>query len=251
MYVPNEPYDNLWWMLVPTLFGQFTPNPWYAVWISKPPVAVGDPPQNPDRLHTVGACVPGWRCTVMSGVVTTCRTSPPRTFPLASTYPKWTAILSPFLANSAGKIESSSFRIMIDVATTCQYGTRIMTIVLFHWNQEVSIFGRKWLYCNLQKYKHVQPKVTFKHQHIEHEETTALSPTLIQPMNVQTKCSIKDHLHTPANRSWTNDDTFTTSSSIVPQTSPINQRPIWHKPSATARFYEIIFMEYPGLRYAD
>ena len=122
---------------------------------------------------------------------------------------------------------------------------------LFHWNQEVSIFGRKWLYCNLQMYKHVQPKVTFKHQHIEHEETTALSPTLIQPMNVQTKCSIKDHLHTPANRSWTNDDTFTTSSSIVPQTSPINQRPIWHKPSATARFYEIIFMEYPGLRYAD
>ena len=53
---------------------------------------------------------------------------------------------------------------------------------LFHWNQGVSSFGRKWLYCNLQKYKHVQPKVTFKHQHIEHEETTTPSPTLIQPM---------------------------------------------------------------------
>ena len=46
----------------------------------------------------------------------------------------------------------------------------------------MSSFGRKWLYCNLQKYKHVQPKVTFKHQHIEHEETTTPSPTLIQPM---------------------------------------------------------------------
>ena len=122
-------------MLVRRLFGQFTPKPEYAVWFSKPPAAIVISPPNPDGCHTVGGArwwwISGQRCTVMHGVITTCCTSLPWTWSLPSTCwnPKWVVIISPFLANSAGKIKSSSFRIMIDVATTCQYGTRIMTIV--------------------------------------------------------------------------------------------------------------------------
>lgn len=69
------------------------------------------------------------------------------------------------------------------------------------------LFCRKWLYCDHQMYKHVQSKVTFTHQQFVHEETTT-------PSNVQTWCYIKDHLHAPAHRSWTNNNTSTTSSSI-------------------------------------